>query len=43
LKRRDRRVFSVEDLTEAEVAAIERAEVPADYAYLDAELAEDPS
>lgn len=43
LKRRDRRVFSVEDLTEAQVAAIERAEVPAEYAYLDAELAEDPS
>ena len=43
LKRRDRRVFSVEDLTEAQVAAIERVEVPAEYAYLDAELAEDPS
>lgn len=43
LKRRDRRVFSVEDLTEAQVAAIERAEVPAEYVYLDAELAEDPS
>jgi prevent-host-death family protein len=43
LKRRDRRVFSVEDLTEARVAAIEQAEVPAEYAHLDEELAEDPS
>ena len=43
LKRRDRRVFSVEELTEAQVAAIERAEVPAEYAHLDEELAEDPS
>lgn len=43
LKRRDRRVFSVEELTEAQVAAIEQAEVPAEYAHLDAELTEDPS
>ena len=38
LTRRDRIVIGVEDLTEAEIALIEQAEVPAEYAYLDAEL-----
>lgn len=35
LMRRDRRVVRPEDLTEQEIAAIEKAEVPAEYAYLD--------
>ena len=38
LKRRDRRVFAVEDLTEEQIAAIEKAEMPERYRYLDAEL-----
>jgi len=38
LKRRDRRVIRAEDLTDEELALIEAAEVPAEYAYLDAEL-----
>jgi PHD/YefM family antitoxin component YafN of YafNO toxin-antitoxin module len=38
LKRRDRRVIRAEDLTDAEIEAIEKAEVPAEYAYLDEEL-----
>jgi len=38
LKRRDRRVVKVEDLTEEEVALIARSEVPAEHAHLDAEL-----
>jgi len=38
LTRRDRIVIGVEDLTEAEITLIEQAEVPAEYAYLDAEL-----
>ncbi|HEY1750351.1 MAG TPA: type II toxin-antitoxin system prevent-host-death family antitoxin [Caulobacteraceae bacterium] len=40
LKRRDRRVVRAEDLTDEELALIEKAEVPAEYAYLDAELDE---
>jgi PHD/YefM family antitoxin component YafN of YafNO toxin-antitoxin module len=43
LKRRDRRVFSVDELTDAQIAALEQAEVPAEYAYLDAELTDDPA
>jgi hypothetical protein len=39
LKRRDRRVVRAEDFTDEELALIEAAEVPAEYAYLDAELA----
>ena len=35
LMRRDRRVVRPEDLTEQEIAAIEKAEVPAEYAYID--------
>ena len=38
LKRRDRRVIRAEDLTDEELALIEAAEVPTEYAYLDAEL-----
>jgi prevent-host-death family protein len=38
LKRRDRRVMRVGELSEAEWAAIAASEVPAEYAYLDAEL-----
>ena len=38
LKRRDREALRAEDLTEADLAAIAAAEVPAEYAYLDAEL-----
>lgn len=38
LKRRDREAVAVEQLGEAELAAIEAAEVPAEYAGLDAEL-----
>jgi prevent-host-death family protein len=38
LKRRDREVLRAEDFTEADLAAIAAAEVPAEYAHLDAEL-----
>lgn len=38
LKRRDRRVMRVEDLTEEEVALIASAEVPSAYAHLDDEI-----
>jgi prevent-host-death family protein len=38
LKRRDREVLPVEALTEADLAAIAAAEVPGEYASLDAEL-----
>ena len=38
LKRRDRRVLTIEEFTEEEIAAISKAEVPAEYAYLDEEL-----
>ena len=42
LKRRDRRAFPVGALTDAQIAALEMAEVPAEYAYLDAEMTEEP-
>lgn len=42
LKRRDRAVLRVGDLSDAELAAIASAEVPAQYAALDAELAQPP-
>jgi hypothetical protein len=42
LKRRDRRVFPVGALTDTQIAALETAEVPAEYAYLDAEMTEGP-
>ncbi len=38
LKRRDRRVVRLEDFTDAELALIANAEVPAEYAHLDSEL-----
>jgi len=38
LKRRDRRVRRIEDFTDQEMEAIAKAEVPAEYAYLDDEL-----
>jgi prevent-host-death family protein len=38
LKRRDRRVFSIDEITDEQLAAIEAARVPEQYAYLDAEL-----
>jgi prevent-host-death family protein len=38
LKRRDRRVVRREDFTDEEMALIAKAEVPAEYADLDAEL-----
>ncbi len=38
LKRRDRRVYRIEEMTSEQIAAIEKAEVPAEYAYLDEEL-----
>ena len=37
LKRRDRRVRRIEDFTAEEMEAIAKAEVPAEYAYLDEE------
>jgi PHD/YefM family antitoxin component YafN of YafNO toxin-antitoxin module len=38
LKRRDRRVIAVGELTEDEIALIAKAEVPAEHAHLDDEL-----
>jgi PHD/YefM family antitoxin component YafN of YafNO toxin-antitoxin module len=38
LKRRDRRVYAIEDMSPEQLAALEKAEVPSEYAYLDAEL-----
>lgn len=38
LKRRDRRVVLLEDFTDEEMALIAQAEVPAEFAHLDAEL-----
>jgi len=38
LKRRDRRVVRLEDFTDAEMALIAKADVPAEHAHLDAEL-----
>lgn len=38
LKRRDRRVMSVSDFTDADIAAIEAAEPPAEAARFDSEL-----
>jgi len=40
LTRRDRRVIHPEDLTEEQVALIAQAEVPPEYAHLDAEAAD---
>ena len=38
LRRRDRRAFRAEELSEADLALIAQAEVPAEYDYLDEEL-----
>ena len=38
LRRRDRRVVRLEDFSDEEMALIAKAEVPAEYAPLDAEL-----
>jgi prevent-host-death family protein len=38
LKRRDRRVFRIEDVTDEQLAAIERAQVSERHRYLDDEL-----
>ena len=38
LKRRDRRVVAVDELTDDEIQSIANAEVPAEHAHLDDEL-----
>jgi prevent-host-death family protein len=38
LKRRDRRVVRIEDLTDEDLELIAQAEVPAEFAHLDADL-----
>ena len=38
LKRRDRRVFSIDDVTDEQLAAAEAAQVPEQYNNLDEEL-----
>ncbi|HJU20153.1 MAG TPA: type II toxin-antitoxin system prevent-host-death family antitoxin [Stellaceae bacterium] len=38
LRRRDRRAFRAEELSEADVSLIAEAEVPPEYAHLDREL-----
>jgi len=38
LKRRDRRAYAIEDASPEQLAALEKAEVPPEYAYLDDEL-----
>jgi PHD/YefM family antitoxin component YafN of YafNO toxin-antitoxin module len=38
LKRRDRRVYRIEDMSPEHLDALEKAEVPAEYAQLDEEL-----
>jgi PHD/YefM family antitoxin component YafN of YafNO toxin-antitoxin module len=40
LRQRDRRAFRAEELSEADIALVEKAEVPAEHAHLDAELAD---
>jgi PHD/YefM family antitoxin component YafN of YafNO toxin-antitoxin module len=40
LRQRDRRAFRAEELSNAEIALVEKAEVPAEHAHLDAELAD---
>jgi hypothetical protein len=40
LRRRDRRAFRAEELTDAELALVAQAEVPATHAELDTELAD---
>jgi PHD/YefM family antitoxin component YafN of YafNO toxin-antitoxin module len=38
LKRRDRRVYAIEEMTPEQLSALEKSEVPGEYKYLDAEL-----
>jgi prevent-host-death family protein len=38
LKRRDRRVFTIDNVSDAQVAAVEAAQVPAGNEHLDVEL-----
>jgi hypothetical protein len=38
MERRDGRAYLIEDMTPEQLAALEQAEIPAEYAYLDAEL-----
>jgi PHD/YefM family antitoxin component YafN of YafNO toxin-antitoxin module len=38
LRRRDRRAITPEELTDEDAALIAKAEVPAEYAYLDEEI-----
>ncbi len=38
LRRRDRRAFRAEELSEDDIALIAKAEVPTEYAHLDEEL-----
>ncbi len=38
LRRGDRRAFSIDELTEADIAQIAHAEVPAEHAHLNEEL-----
>lgn len=38
LKQRDRRVFSIDEVTDEQLAAIEAARVPEEYDYLNEEL-----
>ena len=38
LRRRDRRAFRAEDLSQADIALIAKSEMPAQYAHLDEEL-----
>jgi PHD/YefM family antitoxin component YafN of YafNO toxin-antitoxin module len=38
LKRRDRRVYAIEDMSPEQLAALEKAEVPPEYAHLNDEL-----
>lgn len=40
LRRRDRRAFRAEELTDSEIAQISGAEVPSEHASLDEELAD---
>ena len=38
LKRHNRRTYAIEDMSPEQLAALEKAEVPAEYAYLNTEL-----
>lgn len=38
LKRRDRRAYAIEEMRPEQLAALEKAQVPAEYAFLDEEL-----